>query len=205
LTDRIHGQHDNDTNLIGAQGLVYLLFLGHNTSIRNIHRSLVGTIFSDLTQFDLTVLRLRDYGDRFLIQIPEKDISESTSEDKAPIYTANEAYLFSILPKHHTFLNETEITSVVTNLSTLSTHYPKYLLQQFSLDGPGGVLNFPFRALVAHYFLYLAQILITVKSPLIPQFDIDTDKISTIRAQWPNLPITLSTIAMKLLSDNEIK
>lgn len=202
LDDHTNERQNNDTNLIGVSGLIYLLFLGHDTSVNNIHQSLVGTIFSDVTQLHLAVLRLLDYGDRFLIQMTSKNNSELPIEDSTPVYTANEAPLFSMLTEHHISFNNTEITSVVVNLSATSTHYPKYLLQQFSLNGPGGVLNFPFRSLVAHYFLYLAQILVTVKSPLIPQFDIDTDKISTIRAQWPNLPITLSTIAMKLLSDN---
>jgi hypothetical protein len=205
LDQHINDPQDANSILIGTPGLIYLLLLGRTTSVTNMQKALVGTIFSNSTQLQQTISKLLDSGERFLIQISAKRKSDPLSDDNDALYTANKAHLFSMLKAHHISFNTTEITSALTQLSAVNSHYPEYLLQQYPLTGPGGILNFPFRSLASHYFLYLAQILITVKSPLIPKVDIDSTRLSTIRTQWPNLPITLSTIAIKLLSDDEKK
>ena len=185
--------------LSGANGIVYLLFVGRNNYAANIQDLMTDTLFADKSNVNQIMVKLTESGKDFLISKGpyRKKGARGRARD---IYTANINPITGTLKRFNINFDESELTFALNQLCETSDFFPKYLTNTFQTFL---IRKMPWHALLSIYFFYLSE---TMRSndfivyPMPSNFKVSKEKIQILLERNPSIRKNLIFLSSQLNS-----
>jgi hypothetical protein len=190
----------NSNNLLsGANGIVYLLFVGRNNYAANIQDLMTDKLFADKSNINQITHKLLESGNDFLIS--KGYFRKKGDRGRARhIYTANTNPIIGTLKKFNITFNEDELKFAFNQLSETADFFPKYLTNTFQTFL---IRKMPWHGLLSIYFYYLSE---TIRStdifayPMPANFKVDKEKLKILLERNPSIRKNLISFHSQLSS-----
>jgi hypothetical protein len=140
--------------LSGANGIVYLLFVGRENYAANIQGLMTGALFADKSNVNQVMAKLT-VGKTFLVY--KGKFREKGARGRArQIYSANLSPITATLNKLEIGFDEQELSKTLVVLSDISNYFPKYLTNIFETFL---IRRLTWHQILASYITYLSLII----------------------------------------------
>jgi hypothetical protein len=187
------------STLSGANGIVYLLFVGRENYAAKIQGLMTDALFAHESNVNQTVSKLTKAGKRFLV-FKNKYREKGNPGRARDIYTANLNPIIATLTQFNIRFNESELTSVLTDLAETADYFPKYLTNMFQKFL---IRKLHWHQLLSLFFLYLSEVLKhndIIVYPIPSDIQVNRDKLKQVLERNPSVIVQLDSLGLQLNS-----
>jgi hypothetical protein len=185
--------------LSGANGIVYLLFVGRNNYAQNIQDLMTDKLVSDKSNINQIVHKLLESGKDFLIT--KGSYRNKGARGRArDIYTANTKPITATLQQFNIPFNEPELLFILRELSETADFFPKFLTNIFQTFV---IRNLTWHQVLSMYFRYLSETLRAIDFivyPIPSNFRINKETIEIVLKKNPSIRKDLISFSSQLSS-----
>jgi predicted transcriptional regulator len=185
--------------LSGANGIVYLLFVGRQNYAANIQEPMTETLFADKSNVNQIIAKLLKEGSDFLIS--KGSYRKKGKRGRARnLYTANIDPITVTLKAFNIKFNDHELQFALDSLAETSDFFPKFLTNMYQTFI---IRKLPWHGILSIYLYYLSEVLranYPIVYPMPPNFSIKKEKVTPILQEHITLRKELRSISSQLSS-----
>ena len=184
--------------LSGANGIVYLLFVGRQNYAANIQGPMTDTLFADKSNINQVIAKLKE-GSCFLMS--KGSYRKKGGRGRArDLYTANIEPILITLKAFNIEFNDHELLFALESLAEISDFFPKFLTNTYQTFV---IRKLPWHGILSIYLYYLSEVLRAddlIVYPMPANFSIEKEKVNSILQGHATLRKELRSVSSQLSS-----